>query len=148
MTGKHETFLGCYGSKQSEPSRRHIKRFVPGSVSKCISQFSQALSPHLAAQLDGNSSVGTKTARMVLLHLCSQSPDTNDGCIAHRTNQRSSFQAQSIRRKICRSRNRWWGPFPRTLWLSSSRLVQATETSHVARWRQQARRHWNHHIRL
>ncbi|KIW30113.1 dethiobiotin synthase, variant [Cladophialophora immunda] len=39
------------------PLNRHIDTFVPGTLSKNISQFSRPLSPHLAAQLDKDASI-------------------------------------------------------------------------------------------
>ncbi|KEF52000.1 uncharacterized protein A1O9_11990 [Exophiala aquamarina CBS 119918] len=42
---------------QTDADDGHLRRFVPGIVSKCISQFSQPLSPHLAAELDGNNTI-------------------------------------------------------------------------------------------
>ncbi|EXJ79212.1 hypothetical protein A1O3_08713 [Capronia epimyces CBS 606.96] len=50
---------------QAEADDRHITRYVPGIKSRCISQFSQPLSPHLAAQLDGPSSIPTSDASIV-----------------------------------------------------------------------------------
>lgn len=35
-----------------EADDRHIRRFAPGVVSKCLKQYSQPLSPHLAAKID------------------------------------------------------------------------------------------------
>ncbi|KAK5050891.1 hypothetical protein LTR84_003450 [Exophiala bonariae] len=42
---------------QSDADDGHIRRFVPGVLSKCISQFSEPLSPHLAAERDGNKTI-------------------------------------------------------------------------------------------
>ncbi|KAL2427131.1 Bifunctional dethiobiotin synthetase/adenosylmethionine-8-amino-7-oxononanoate aminotransferase [Exophiala dermatitidis] len=50
---------------QAEADDRHIRQYVPGIDSKCISQFSQPLSPHLAAQRDGNSSIHRSDASIV-----------------------------------------------------------------------------------
>ncbi|KIX07086.1 dethiobiotin synthase [Rhinocladiella mackenziei CBS 650.93] len=50
---------------QTEADDRHITRFVPGVISKCISEFSQPLSPHLAAQRDGNSSIPTSDKSII-----------------------------------------------------------------------------------
>ncbi|KIW42513.1 dethiobiotin synthase [Exophiala oligosperma] len=50
---------------QAEADDRHIRHFVPGIVSKCISQFSKPLSPHIAAQLDGGSSIPTSDRQIV-----------------------------------------------------------------------------------
>ncbi|KAL2427111.1 Bifunctional dethiobiotin synthetase/adenosylmethionine-8-amino-7-oxononanoate aminotransferase [Exophiala dermatitidis] len=50
---------------QAEADDRHIRQYVPGINSKCISQFSQPLSPHLAAQRDGNSSIPRSDASIV-----------------------------------------------------------------------------------
>ncbi|KIW17704.1 dethiobiotin synthase [Exophiala spinifera] len=50
---------------QAEADDRHIRHFVPGIVSKCISQFSKPLSPHIAAQLDGSSSLPTSDQEIV-----------------------------------------------------------------------------------
>ncbi|ETN38809.1 dethiobiotin synthase [Cyphellophora europaea CBS 101466] len=36
----------------NEADDRHISRFAPGVVSKCLSQFSEPVSPHLAAKID------------------------------------------------------------------------------------------------
>lgn len=36
----------------SEADDRHISKFAPGVVSRCLSQFSEPVSPHLAALLD------------------------------------------------------------------------------------------------
>ena len=49
-----------------EADHRHISKHAPGIISKCISQFSTPVSPHLAAQIDGHSKVspnrpGSKT---------------------------------------------------------------------------------------
>lgn len=43
----------------NEADDRHISRYAPGVVSKCISQFSEPISPHLAAKKDGIDSVRT-----------------------------------------------------------------------------------------
>jgi bifunctional dethiobiotin synthetase / adenosylmethionine---8-amino-7-oxononanoate aminotransferase len=37
---------------QDEADDRHISRFAPGVLSKCLTQFSEPVSPHLAAQRD------------------------------------------------------------------------------------------------
>ncbi|KIV95377.1 dethiobiotin synthase [Exophiala mesophila] len=50
---------------QSDADDGHIRKFVPGALSKCISQFSRPLSPHLAAQLDGNPSIPTSDQSIV-----------------------------------------------------------------------------------
>ncbi|EXJ96009.1 hypothetical protein A1O1_01135 [Capronia coronata CBS 617.96] len=50
---------------QAEADDRHIRQYVPGINSKCISQFSRPLSPHLAAKLDGDSSIPTSDASIV-----------------------------------------------------------------------------------
>ncbi|KAJ9503466.1 hypothetical protein H2202_000605 [Exophiala xenobiotica] len=50
---------------QAEADDRHIRQYVPGIVSKCISQFSKPLSPHLAAQIDGSSSIPTSDHQIV-----------------------------------------------------------------------------------
>lgn len=44
---------------QNEADDRHITRFAPGVVSKCLTQFSEPVSPHLAAQLDSVDKVRT-----------------------------------------------------------------------------------------
>ncbi|KAK4934462.1 hypothetical protein LTR66_015599, partial [Elasticomyces elasticus] len=36
----------------NEADDRHIKKFAPGVLSKCLKQYSRPLSPHLAAQID------------------------------------------------------------------------------------------------
>jgi bifunctional dethiobiotin synthetase / adenosylmethionine---8-amino-7-oxononanoate aminotransferase len=40
-----------------EADDRHITRYAPGVLSKCITQFSKPVSPHLAARLDSASEV-------------------------------------------------------------------------------------------
>ena len=43
----------------NEADDRHISRFAPGVVSKCLSQFSEPVSPHLAAKIDSVDKVST-----------------------------------------------------------------------------------------
>ena len=38
-------------------ANRHISRFVTGIKSKCISQFADPVSPHIAAKAGGNNKV-------------------------------------------------------------------------------------------
>ncbi|KAI1621441.1 adenosylmethionine-8-amino-7-oxononanoate aminotransferase [Exophiala viscosa] len=61
---------------QAEADDRHIRHHVPGIVSQCISQFSKPLSPHLAAQLDGDASIAASDhdiVRKVKDHLAKHS---------------------------------------------------------------------------
>lgn len=62
--------------KHSELDNRHIGKFVPGIVSKNISQFSRPLSPHLAARIDQDASIArsdasilSKTKRILTEHV-------------------------------------------------------------------------------
>lgn len=54
---------------QDEADDRHISRFAPGVVSKCISQFSEPVSPHLAARRDAVDKV--RTASLAHISDCS-----------------------------------------------------------------------------
>ena len=42
---------------QDEADDRHTSKYAPGIISRCISQFSTPVSPHIAAKIDKDSKV-------------------------------------------------------------------------------------------
>jgi hypothetical protein len=46
-----------------EADDRHILKYAPGTISRCISQFSKPVSPHIAAQIDTDSRVSKSLDR-------------------------------------------------------------------------------------